>query len=325
GCSCRSTTTRSRLATSCSSSPVRTSRRTWPTCSAASWPTCSAASWPTCSAASRPSAPLAPELCPGMPLPPAARAGPGGDPENHCGQLPPRIGGVTVRNDLARLAARPKRGKCGDMGYGPGSHHRGRAGRGTPARAGNAGPGGERRPGRGTPERAGDAGPGGGRRSGRGTPERAGDDGRLAGLGELRAAVEGVDVTPVAALLLLRLCRLRLLLSKSLHRLRRQPQLEQVARRHRVLATGHHDVAEHVLEHVGVTAARRRRPAEQAAQEPARTVHADEPHGAHPRPGIARLGRHFGVQRDAEQSVRLTAATAGRLDLRSDLGAYVVP
>src|SRR5581483_453626 len=87
---------------------------------------------------------------------------------------------------------------------GPGGGRR--PGRGTPARAGNAGPGGGRRSGRGTTGRAGDAGAGGGRRSGRGTPERAGDDGRLAGLGELRAAVEGGDVTPVAALLLLRLC-----------------------------------------------------------------------------------------------------------------------
>ena len=64
----------------------------------------------------------------------------------------------------------------------------------------------------------------------------------------------------------------------------RQPQLEQVARRHRLVAADHHDLAEHGLKR------RRGRGSrggarEQGAQEPARAVHADEPDRAHPAAG----------------------------------------
>src|ERR1700733_5627792 len=70
-------------------------------------------------------------------------------------------------------------------------------------------------------------------------PPQAGT-GRLAGLGDLRAALEGAGLGGEPVLLLL----LGLgLLFKRRGRLRRQPELEQVPWRHRGLAADHDDLA----------------------------------------------------------------------------------
>src|SRR5580693_10678627 len=153
----------------------------------------------------------------------------------------------------------------------------------------------------------------------------ASSDPGLAGLGELRAAFERVQVGPELVLLRLRL-RLRcLVLFEGLLRLGRQAQLEDVARRHRVLAAHHHDVPEHLLEQRGRLAAGGGRPGEQAAHEPARAVDADEPDQPHARGRLPGLRGNVCHQLDAERSHRLLAPPAGAVHLGRDLGPDVIP
>src|ERR1700677_30822 len=150
----------------------------------------------------------------------------------------------------------------------------------------------------------------------------------LAGLGELGAAVERVQVGGEAALLFLGGGG-----GLGLHRLlgvRREPELEHVARRDRMVSAVDNDVAEHVLEDLGVTLLIRGGglgggTAEQAAQEPARAVGTHEPDRPHPGLGLAWLRGHPRDERDAERSVRFLAAAARGLYLGGDLGPDVIP
>ena len=93
--------------------------------------------------------------------------------------------------------------------------------------------------------------------------------------------------------------------------LRRQPELEQVARRHRLVAADHDDLAEHCLERRRRRGVRRGGAGEQAAQEPARAVHAGEPDRPQPGGGLARLGGDLRDQLGAERALALLAPPAG--------------
>src|SRR5215469_1373571 len=102
----------------------------------------------------------------------------------------------------------------------------------------------------------------------------------LARLGEFGTALEGVrgDREPVVLLVVLLVLLLGTgLLLERCGRLGWQPQLEQVPGRHRVVAADNDDLAQQRLKR------RRRRwvlrggAAEQAAQEPAGTIHPGEP------------------------------------------------
>jgi hypothetical protein len=104
-----------------------------------------------------------------------------------------------------------------------------------------------------------------------------------------------------------------------------QPQLEQVARRHRLLAADHHDLAKHGLERRCRHRVSRGRAREQAAQEPARSVHADEPDRAHPRGWLARLGGDLRDKLDAERALALRDLPARAADLGDDLTTHLVP
>src|SRR5581483_11796861 len=55
--------------------------------------------------------PAMPRFVPAWPCRSAVCAGPGRRPKD-CGQLPPQIGGVTVRNDLAHSLSRPESTEC---------------------------------------------------------------------------------------------------------------------------------------------------------------------------------------------------------------------
>src|SRR5262249_2875996 len=91
----------------------------------------------------------------------------------------------------------------------------------------------------------------------------------LTGLGDLRAALERVE-RPAALL------GLRRLLAERLQRLIRKPDLEQVTGRDRVIATDHDDGREHLLQGPGPVLMAGRRPADEAAQEPAWAIDPEE-------------------------------------------------
>jgi hypothetical protein len=92
-----------------------------------------------------------------------------------------------------------------------------------------------------------------------------------------------------------------------------------------LVAADHHDLAQHGLERCRRRGVRRGRAGEQAAQEPARAVHAGEPDRAHPRGRLARLGRDMREQLDAERALALRGLAARAGDLGDDLGAHLVP
>jgi hypothetical protein len=126
-------------------------------------------------------------------------------------------------------------------------------------------------------------------------------------------------------LLLLRLLLGAGLLVESGLGLGRQPQLKQVARRHRLVAADHHDLAQHGLKLRRRRRVRRGRAGEEGAQEPARAVHAGEPDRAHPGGRLARLRRDVREQLDAERALALRGLAARAGDLGRDLVAHLVP
>ena len=72
-------------------------------------------------------------------------------------------------------------------------------------------------------------------------------------------------------------------------------------------------------------AAARGRAGEQAAQEPARPVDADEPDEPLPRGRLPRLGGHLSQQLSAERALRLLAVSAGLVYFPGCLGPQVIP
>jgi trk system potassium uptake protein TrkA len=147
---------------------------------------------------------------------------------------------------------------------------------------------------------------------------------QLPGFRHLRATLERVRGGVEAILLLLRLLGAGLLL-EGRRGLRRKLELKQVARRHRVVAPDDYDLAEHGLERCRGRGVRRRGAGEQAAQEPARAVDADEPDRAHPRGRLPLLGRDLRDELGAERAGTLRALAARARDLGGDLGAHLVP
>ncbi len=111
----------------------------------------------------------------------------------------------------------------------------------------------------------------------------------------------------------------------GLHGFRRQPQLEEVPRRHRVLSAHDHHLPERILEHAGRRPAGCGRAGDQGAQQPARAVDADEAGREHAGGGLPGLSGHLSRDLHAEGSRRLLAPAAGRLDLGGDLRPQVVP
>ncbi len=107
--------------------------------------------------------------------------------------------------------------------------------------------------------------------------------------------------------------------------LRRQPQLEQVAGRHRAVAADHHDLAHHRLQRRRRGGVLGRGAGEQAAQEPAGAVDPGEPDRAKPRGGLPGLGRDVSEQLGPERPLALLAAPARALDLGCDLLADLIP
>ncbi len=107
--------------------------------------------------------------------------------------------------------------------------------------------------------------------------------------------------------------------------LRGQPQLQDVPRRHRVLAAHHHDVPEDLLEQAGGLAAARGRAGEQAAQEPARPVDADEADQPQSGGGLPLLGGYLGDELSAERPLDLLSMPARGFYLPGDLGPDVIP
>jgi hypothetical protein len=92
-----------------------------------------------------------------------------------------------------------------------------------------------------------------------------------------------------------------------------------------LLAAYHHDLAEHGLKRPRGRRVRRGRAGEQAAQEPARAVHANEPDRAHPRCWLARLGGDVRDKLDAERALALRGLPARAADLSDDLATHLVP
>src|SRR6478735_455001 len=93
----------------------------------------------------------------------------------------------------------------------------------------------------------------------------------------------------------------------------RKAELEQVARGHRVLAPHHNDLAEKLFEPGGSGTVQRGFPAEDAAEEPAGAVDADEPGHAVALAAVA--GRQLGDEFDAE--VALGAGRRESLELQT--------
>src|SRR6185437_6204399 len=134
-----------------------------------------------------------------------------------------------------------------------------------------------------------------------------------AGLGELRTALEGVQV-PAEPVLLFG----GGLLLERLARFGREPQLEYLPRRHRVLTADHHDVPEYLFEQVGLVATVRGRPGKQPVHEPAGPGDADEPDQPHfarlPR-RLAGLRKYLRYQLDPARSLGLPTPPARRVHL----------
>ncbi len=98
-----------------------------------------------------------------------------------------------------------------------------------------------------------------------------------------------------------------------------------------MLAAHHHDVPEDLLEQSGRIPTHLPFPlhggraGEQAAQEPARAVDADEPDEPHPGGGLPGFGRHPGHELGTERPLDLLAVPARLAHLRGDLGPDVLP
>ena len=114
---------------------------------------------------------------------------------------------------------------------------------------------------------------------------------------------------------------------KQLLRLLRQPDLERLARRHRVLPADDHDLGEHVFQRLGERGVHRGRAADQPAQEPPGTVDPDESQRLRrQRPAAVGRGRADpGEQLRPELPGLGLASSAGARDLVGDLGQHLVP
>ena len=145
--------------------------------------------------------------------------------------------------------------------------------------------------------------------------------GSLTGLGDFRAVLERAQPAPPVLLLCLGL------IGERLEGLGGELYLQHVPWRHRVIAAGHHDIGEHLLQRYGDLGPQRRGPADHAAEEPARAVHAKEPDRVqatgHARYRLRR--RDPCVYLHPERPVRLLALAACLRHLGGDLLADVRP